>query len=61
MAADPRVWPIGTCLDIEGIGWRLVHDTGSAIKGRRLDVYFTSHEDAAAFGARRLEVKPCGV
>lgn len=59
MAADPRVWAMGTCVLIEGLGRRVVQDVGSAIRGRRLDVFFGSHEDARAFGRRRLGVQTC--
>lgn len=59
VAADPRVYPLGTCLEITGLGRRWVEDTGSAIKGGRLDVYYYSHRDAKRFGVRRLEVEVC--
>jgi 3D (Asp-Asp-Asp) domain-containing protein len=59
IAADWSVFPRGACIAIAGIGKRIVQDTGSAIKGARLDVFFASHEEALEFGARKLSVKPC--
>lgn len=59
IAADWSVFPKGVCLAIAGVGKRVVQDTGSAIKGARLDVFFESHEDAVEFGVKRLSVKQC--
>lgn len=59
LAADTNVFPFGTCLAIAGVGERVVEDTGSAIKGNKVDVYFESHEEAKAFGRKLLEVTPC--
>ena len=59
IAADLEVWPRWTCLDVEGVGRRIVEDRGRAIKGLRLDVYFARHEDARVFGRKRLKVRLC--
>lgn len=40
IAADPRVFPLGTILYIPGYGYGVVADTGSAIKGNIIDLYF---------------------
>ncbi|GGF97095.1 3D domain-containing protein [Paenibacillus abyssi] len=40
VAADPQVFPIGTLLHIPGYGYGVVADTGSAIKGHKIDLYF---------------------
>ncbi|AJY77788.1 hypothetical protein VN24_16275 [Paenibacillus beijingensis] len=40
VAADTSVFPIGTLLYIPGYGYGIVADTGSAIKGKRIDLYF---------------------
>ena len=52
VAADTRVFPMGSRLYIPGLGWRVVHDVGGAIKGNRLDVFFDTHDEALAFGRR---------
>jgi 3D (Asp-Asp-Asp) domain-containing protein len=59
IAGDPTHFDMGTCLSLPGLGQRTVEDTGSAIKGRRIDVYFDSHEDALRWGVRWLPVKEC--
>lgn len=45
VAADPSVFPIGTILFIPNYGLGVVADTGSAIKGNRLDLYFETVKD----------------
>src|SRR5438046_4862387 len=46
VAADPRVLPIGSTVRVMGLGGNaqtfLVADTGSAVKGRRLDIFMPS-------------------
>lgn len=57
VAADPSLFPFGTELEIPGYGRGVVEDTGSAIKGLHLDVWFPSHARARAWGRRRLNVR----
>lgn len=45
IAADPEYFPLGTLLWIPGYGYGLVADTGSAIKGYKIDLYFENKED----------------
>ncbi|MFC0213016.1 3D domain-containing protein [Paenibacillus chartarius] len=44
VAADPKVFPIGTVLYIPGYGYGIVADTGSAIKGKKIDLYFDTKD-----------------
>ncbi|RKP45459.1 DUF348 domain-containing protein [Cohnella endophytica] len=53
IAVDPRVIPIGWWVYIEGIGFRRAEDTGSAIKGKKIDVYYDSEAHANRFGMKR--------
>lgn len=57
VAADWSVLPFGTKLRVPGFGMLRVEDTGSAIKGYKLDIYMESHEEAKQFGRRNLVVK----
>lgn len=56
VAAD-TTYPIGTTLEIEGMGTYIVHDRGGAIKGNRIDVYFNNHSDALEFGVQNVRVR----
>jgi len=57
VAADPRVFPLRSCVRIEGKVYR-VQDTGSAIKGAKIDFYIADHERAKQFGVQRLGIEP---
>ncbi|KIL34942.1 hypothetical protein SD71_16420 [Cohnella kolymensis] len=50
IAVDPDVIPLGWWVYIEGIGFRRAEDTGSAIKGKKIDVFFESEKYANKFG-----------
>jgi len=50
---------MGTCLDVPGVGRRVIEDTGSSMVGKRLDIYFESHEEALLFGVRFLPLGKC--
>ena len=59
VAADTNHFPFGTRLSIPGYHNAKpveVIDTGSAIKGKKLDVYFPSHETATEWGVRSVPV-----
>ncbi|MFZ4450812.1 3D domain-containing protein [Salibacterium aidingense] len=57
VAADPAVFPIGTILYIPEYGYGIVADTGSAIKGKKLDLYYDSVEDVyEEWGKRKIKV-----
>lgn len=45
IAADKKIFPIGTVLFIPGYGLGVVADTGSAIKGKKIDLYFEKKAD----------------
>ncbi|MCX7884048.1 MAG: ubiquitin-like domain-containing protein [Caloramator sp.] len=40
VAVDPRVIPLGTRLYVEGYGFAIAEDTGGAVKGKIIDLYF---------------------
>ena len=57
IAADWDVHPVGTRIEIKGLGEFVVEDKGSAIKGKRLDVYIEDLDEALKFGRQKMEVR----
>ncbi|MDR1689058.1 MAG: G5 domain-containing protein [Clostridiales bacterium] len=56
VAVDPSFIPLGTKLYVEGYGPALAADTGSAIRGNMIDLYFESDADATNYGRKTLNV-----
>ncbi|MDO3412915.1 ubiquitin-like domain-containing protein [Saccharibacillus sp. CPCC 101409] len=52
IAVDPNVIPLGWWVYIEGYGYRKAEDTGSAIKGKKIDIYYDSLGAALNFGRK---------
>ena len=55
VAVDPDVIPLGTKLLVDGKEY-IAQDTGSAIKGNILDIYYDSHEEAWNHGVQYQQV-----
>lgn len=55
-AVDPRRFPFGTVFRVPGYGYARAEDTGGAIKGNHIDLWFPSHEAALRWGRRTLSV-----
>lgn len=53
IAVDKNVVPLGWWVYIEGIGFRKAEDTGGAIKGNKMDVYYDSLKAAKNFGRKK--------
>lgn len=56
-AADPAVLRPGTVILVSGYGYAMVGDVGSAIEGDRLDLFFSTREEAFAWGRRTVAVR----
>jgi 3D (Asp-Asp-Asp) domain-containing protein len=59
VAADTEVLPFGSIISVPGYDNESVVpvlDRGGAIKGRRLDVLYPTHEQARKWGRQALEV-----
>lgn len=55
IATDTSIIPFGSKVVINGKIYT-AEDTGSAIKGKRIDIFFESHTEALHFGRQRAEV-----
>ena len=60
VAVDPSVIPIGSRISIPGYGEGIAADTGSAIQGARIDLWFSSREEALAWGRRTVTISVGG-
>ncbi len=57
IAVDPDVIPLGSKVYVEGYGEAVAADTGSAIKGDRIDVFIPSEQEALNWGNKQVTVK----
>lgn len=56
IAVDPAIIPLGTRVYIEGIGMAIALDTGSAIKGHKIDLLMDTKEEAVSFGRKPMTI-----
>jgi len=56
VAVDPSVIPLGTKLTIPGYGEGVAADTGSAVTGYMIDLWFPTLADALAWGRRTVTI-----
>lgn len=56
IAVDPRVIPYKTRLYVPGYGFGIAGDTGSAIVGHRIDLFYDTEQEAMRWGRRNLVV-----
>lgn len=54
VAVDPSVIPLGTRLYIDGYGHAIAADTGSAVKGHFIDLFFETNREARNWGIRHV-------
>lgn len=56
IAVDKNVISLGTKVLINGRQY-VAEDTGGAIKGNRIDIYFDNHEQALKWGRQQIEIE----
>ncbi len=57
IAVDPSVIPLGTKVYVEGYGYATAADTGGAIKGNKIDVFFPSKSQAYSWGRKQVKIR----
>jgi 3D (Asp-Asp-Asp) domain-containing protein len=57
ISVDPTVIPLGSKVYVEGYGYAVAADKGSAIKGKRIDVFMNSYNKAIQWGRKTVKVQ----
>lgn len=57
IAVDPSQIPLGSLVEVEGMGVYIAGDTGGAIKGRIIDVHFPTVSQALSWGRRNVRIR----
>ena len=56
IAVDRNLIPYGTRLFVEGYGFAIAADTGTAIIGKTIDVYFNTYKEACHWGVKYVNL-----
>ena len=61
VAADPRILPLGTRIEVAGAGrysgFYVVQDEGPEIEGKEIDVFIDAYPEAMRFGRKKVRVR----
>ncbi|MBO0992752.1 3D domain-containing protein [Bacillus sp. SD088] len=57
ISVDPKKIPLGTKVYVEGYGEAIASDTGSAIKGNKIDLHMPTKKKALNWGVRTVKIK----
>jgi 3D (Asp-Asp-Asp) domain-containing protein len=57
IAVDPSVIPLGTKMYIPGYGYGVAEDTGGAVNGHIIDLFFETRAEALKWGRRTVTIK----
>jgi uncharacterized protein YabE (DUF348 family) len=57
IAVDPKIIPLGSKVYVEGYGYAIASDTGSSIRGYKIDVFFPDKSSAYRWGRKKVKVK----
>lgn len=60
IACDGNILKMGDIVYIESVGVRVCQDRGSAIRGKRIDVYMDDHDISSKMGIRKMNVYKIG-
>lgn len=57
IAVDPRVIPLGSLVEVQGLGVYVAGDTGGAIKGNIIDIHYSTVREALNWGRRSVKIR----
>ncbi len=52
---------MGSEIYVPGYGWGIADDTGDGVKGRHIDVWMPSKDEAIKWGVKHLEIRVCQI
>lgn len=56
IAVDSNVIPLNSIVYIKDLGFFVAEDTGGAIKGNKVDIYVSNHEQAKKLGKKEVQI-----
>lgn len=56
IAVDPKVIALGSKVYVEGYGYAVAADTGGAIRGNKIDVFFPTRSQCRDWGRRNVKI-----
>ncbi|WP_458411431.1 ubiquitin-like domain-containing protein [Schinkia sp. CFF1] len=57
IAVDPDIIPLGTKVWVEGYGYAIAADTGSSIKGNKIDLFMSNEKEVGSYGRQTVKIK----
>lgn len=57
IAVDPQIIPLGSRVEILGLGVFVAEDVGGAIKGYKIDIWMNSQDKALQWGKKEVHVR----
>lgn len=57
IAVDPSQIPLGSLVEVKGMGVYVAGDTGGAIKGKKIDIHFPTLSGALNWGRRSVQIR----
>lgn len=57
IAVDPSQIPLGSLVEIQGLGVYVAGDTGGAINGRIIDIHYPTVSQALNWGRRNVKIR----
>ncbi|SDZ66515.1 Uncharacterized conserved protein YabE, contains G5 and tandem DUF348 domains [Evansella caseinilytica] len=57
IAVDPNVIPLGSRVEVKGMGTYLAADTGGAVSGNKIDIFIPDQDKVASFGHRTVKIR----
>lgn len=57
IAVDPSIIPLGSVVEVQGMGTYIAGDTGGAINGHIIDIHFPTLNGALSWGRRTVNIR----